>query len=230
MKYDIIIPHYSVGETNALALKCLQSIRHYSKDYRLIWIDNGGTAACAELLEELHQHSHTVIIRNSENLRFVRAVNQGLAISNAPHIVIMNNDTEARPRWLEMLAAALHSSIGLSGPRSTSKLQWQGRVVPHQDPLILATGYMLAFFCVMMPRNVFEKVGYLDEDFSEGFGDDDHYCARIRKAGYKLSLVRNLQIPHHHRKTFQALFTPQEITEMHKKAATLYHQKVGTMK
>ncbi len=213
MRYDVIIPHYGTGRLTDLCLACLRSIRAYSQDYQLILVDNASPEFDV-IAPELERHPH-ILLRNTENLGFVKAVNQGLQISTAPRVVIMNNDTEAVAGWLEKLDVALGGEVGLSGPCTTTQESWQG--LPRWrgvGVMVLPPSAMLAFFCTMFRREVFDRVGYLDEDFGVGFGDDDEYCARAKRAGFKLALVRDLVIPHHHRSTFRSLYSDDQIRIM----------------
>lgn len=211
MKTDIIIPHYGLTDRlTQLCTRCLETIREHTRDYRLIFVDNG-SPQFAQILPELERHPH-VLVRNSENVGFVKAVNQGLKLSSADQIVILNNDTEAVEGWIEKLSGALHGMVGVVGPRTTTHLSWQGRVAAAKGVRVLPEGSMLAFFCVMIRRDVFEVIGLLDEDFGAGFGDDDDYCWRLQQKGYQLGLVQDLLIPHHHRSSFKALYSWDEIT------------------
>lgn len=225
MTYDIIIPHLHLQEVERFARQCFNSIRRFSSAYQLIVIDNGGLHTSGILMDELSQHDNLVIIQNQENVGFVQAVNQGLASSSAPYIVIMNNDTIATPRWLEVLRAELTGDIGIAGPRSKGRIFWQGRERPG-PPVVLPSGAMLSFFCVMMRRDVFEKIGYLDEDFGLGFGDDDNYCARAEAAGFRLVFVPNVLIHHQHRATFRALYSHDEIHKMQLEALEKHRGKM----
>jgi GT2 family glycosyltransferase len=228
-KFDLVIPHYGVNDDiNFVALKCLQSIRFHSKEYRLILINNSGISS--EMLNELDRHKNVVLINNKENLGFVKAVNQGLFISNAEYIVVMNNDTEAVPQWLEKLIVPFSfPSVGLVGPKSTAQDSWQGRfpVYANQGWMCLAENAMLAFFCVMIRAKVVRTIGYLDEDFGIGLGDDDDYCARANKAGFRLAVTLDLTIPHYHRTTFKALYRQDEIVKMQTKALEKFRSKNG---
>ena len=145
-------------------------------------------------------------MKNPCNLGFVKATNQGLALSTAPYVVLMNNDTEAVPQWLEKLERPLHTpGVVMSGPRTTAAGSWQGGVAPNGDCLI-GTDQMLAFFCTMFDRRIFDVCGFLDEDFGVGLGEDDWYCWKVHQAGYRMALVSDLCIPRHHRSTFKALY------------------------
>lgn len=211
MTYDIIIPHYGIRDTPALAVRCLETIREHSTDYRVIFIDNGGEGF--ETVQAALSKIPHLLIRNTENLRFVRSINQGLMVSTAPYVVFMNNDTEAAPGWLEMLRTPLDEfrRCGISGPRSTDG-GWQTRTAIRHTA-ILPPGHMLAFFCAMFTRACLDELGPQDEAFApyEGFGGDDHYCALAQRKNWSLALVGELVIPHKRRTTMRAFHSEEEI-------------------
>ena len=47
----------------------------------------------------------------------------------------------------------------------------------------------LAFWCVMMPRAIFDELGLLDEIFSPGMGEDGDFCIKAVQAGHQLVQV-----------------------------------------
>lgn len=221
---DIIIPAWNQAE---LTVRCLETIRMYSSHYRIIFIDNGSDEAEFRFMyQELINNPH-LLVRNSENLGFVKAVNQGLRLAAAPYIVIMNNDTEAVGGWIEKLMHPLQVDYrtGAAGPRATADGSWQGRWEGTEGWLRLPESAMLAFFCTMFRHDVIKNVGMLDESFGVGLGDDDDYSRRIINAGYRLALVQDLVIPHHHRTTFRSLYSESEITEMQDTAMQRYKEK-----
>ena len=221
--YDLILPVYGQSK---ITIQCLQSIRRHTADYRIIFIDNGSNDGDWEsIYGELKRHNH-ISIRNSGNLGFVKAVNQGLCLLTAPFVVILNNDTQMAGGWADKLREALEPpETGAAGPRTTAKNSWQGVAPSWEGTRILARGSMLAFFCVMMKRHIIEKVGLLDETFGIGLGDDDDYCRRIYNAGYRLAFVGDVIIPHLHRTTFNALYTPAQIEIMQKRARRILRRK-----
>ena len=215
MQYDIVIPNYVTEAGRQMVVNCLASIRLYSFDYRLILVDNASPDFDA-IKEELAQHPH-LLIRNTENLGFVKAVNQGLTASTAPHVVILNNDTEVVPGWLERLRGALTGTVGLAGPRSNLNGTLSASL-PYQTSYVLPNPSMLVFFCVMIRRDVIEKVGLLNEHFGVGLGDDDDYCRRAQAAGFDLCFVGDLVIFHYHKMTFRTLYSDREIRSMTRRA------------
>ncbi len=218
LQYDIIIPNYVTEQSRQVVLNCLTSIRLYSANHRLILVDNA-SPDFDSLGEELKQHP-LHLIRNDVNVGFVKAVNQGLGASTAPYVVLLNNDTEVVPGWLERLRAPLTGNIGLSGPRSNLNGTLSASM-PHQKPTVLPRPSMLVFFCVMIRRDVVDSIGLLGEQFGVGLGDDDEYCQRAQAAGYDLSYVGDLVVFHYHKMTFRSLYSEKELRTMTRRAQRL---------
>lgn len=224
--YDIVIPSWNQED---LVVKCLESIKKYSGDYRVIFVDNASEKSVLDSVKKVLIDMPHLLLVNKTNLGFVKAVNQGLYLSSAPYVVIMNNDTEAAEDWLVKLKKHLVGKIMLSGPKTTAKGSWQGDPETMKKMKINMDGInkvpSLAFFCVMMRREIFDICGYLDEDFGVGFGDDDNYCWRVNKAGYELVFVGDLIVPHHHRSTFNKIYKKEEIKSMQENALKLFKSK-----
>lgn len=237
MIFDIIIPSFGCSpDITVKAIRCLETICEHSQDYRVLWIDNGTPgAALAPVLAILDTMPH-VLIRNRVNQGFVKATNQGLRFSTAPYVVLMNNDTEAAPNWLEKLREPFEDTaardamgpVGMSGPLTTTPNSWQGRWPKTKKGWThLAKGRMLAAFCLMMSRQCLEMVGFHDESFDQfgGFGGDDLLALTVERAGFELALVQDLIIPHHHRSSFKALYSDETIKEMQAEALAMFHEK-----
>jgi GT2 family glycosyltransferase len=85
---------------------CLGSLRRQTfADFETILVDNGSTddslALVARELPEVRA------LQLAENVGLAGGTNAGIGITDAPIIATLNNDTEADPRWLEALHAAL---------------------------------------------------------------------------------------------------------------------------
>ena len=84
----------------------------------IVIVDNASSDGTADAAE---QHgSVTTIIRNDTNAGFAAAVNQGVAASTAPWVLLLNPDTESRPGSLSALVnfATAHPGHGLYGGRT----------------------------------------------------------------------------------------------------------------
>ena len=54
----------------------------------------------------------------------------------------------------------------------------------------------VTFFCVLLAKPVFHRVGLLDETFFPGGYEDNDFCLRARKLGYRVHLARDIFIHH----------------------------------
>ncbi len=188
-----------------LTVRCIESVRATS-DARIILVDNGShlidfVAACRALNDDVD-----LVIANDSNLGFAKAVNQGIRASDADYVVIQNNDTVMQtPGDYDRLAAwlELDSALGCVGPL-TNAAESEQRV---EGPGAVGDGYfttggLVAFFCTMFPRRVIDEVGLLSEDYGLGYGEDNDYCIRLRQAGYKLGIARDVYVHHDHHATY----------------------------
>lgn len=209
---DIVIPTFG---QEGFTLKCFESLARTLApgDARVIWVDNGShpmnRVALAEKISRLALPTLPIFL--DDNLGFVKATNAGIAVSTAPYVLLLNNDTEMPEGWLKAFLDVMvaEPKVGIVGPLSSSSHQWQGNV-----PLTTkAPGYgllsrvsMLAFFCSLIRREVIVECGYLSEEYRAGLGDDDDYCERVKRAGWRLALRTDLVVKHHHRTTFRAIY------------------------
>ncbi|GAB4192583.1 MAG: hypothetical protein OHK0022_06830 [Roseiflexaceae bacterium] len=100
---DIIIPNYNGA---ALLPTCLDSLRRQTRrDFQILVVDDGSTDGSLALLAR--DYPEVRVLALERNRGMTGAVNAALAASGAPFVVLLNNDTEADPQWLERLIGAL---------------------------------------------------------------------------------------------------------------------------
>lgn len=95
---------------------CLQSIM--TQEYQpleLLVIDNASIDGSEVWLREYYPQVH--MLRNTRNLGFARAHNQGLLLTDAPYVVMVNPDIILRPDWVARAVAFLedHPEVGSYG-------------------------------------------------------------------------------------------------------------------
>lgn len=230
---SIVIP---VINQSGMTIRCLQSIRSGTKiPHEIIWVDNGSTPDNVSAIKhQIHKpRVHCKLIRNSRNLGFIQATNQGIKEAEGDYIILLNNDTEVTYKWESKLIKPLIADpkVGAVGPVTQSRISWQeGRNLNVHWPKLKVPIYEknvdhyvkkleaafpgryldvgifpLSFFCCAFRRDTINKVGLLCEEMSIGLGDDDEYCHRLRFHGYKLMLSLETFVFHHHRTTFKEL-------------------------
>ena len=177
-RYSVIIPTYNHCED--LLKPCLESIIKYTdlSNVEVIVVANGCVDNTREYVESLGEPFKLIWI--DEAAGYTRATNVGIKAATGTYVVLLNNDTVLLPQstnhWLNMLEAPFEKqSMGLTGPLQL-----------HDD---YANAPVLIFFCVMIKRTVFETIGYLDEIFSPGGGEDIDFTVRARQAGYDAEVL-----------------------------------------
>jgi len=213
---SIIIPTHN-GRAQLAA--CIASIRSFTKTpYEIIVVDNGSVDGTTDfcLAEQLMCSS------NPKNRGYPAACNQGMKAAGGDAILLLNDDTVVSFRWLENMLDCLYSApdVGVVGPmanvadgaqrsgvryESLEEFHRLAETLNRPDPSRWATVNQLVGFCMLIRREVLERVGLLDERFSPGHYEDDDYCRRVRAAGYRLMLAGDTHIHHEGSLSFRRL-------------------------
>lgn len=202
---SIIIPSFNERQ---LLLDCIYSIREHTRiPYEIIVVDNASTDGT---LDDLVREQ-IPFVSFSENRGFPAACNAGMKLARGSSILLLNNDVLLTPNWLDHMLTCLYHrhDIGIVGPMTNyaSGVQQMKEPYTNMSDMILKFNVgnkgkytevkRLIGFCFLFKREVMDKIGYLDEQFSPGHYEDDDYCYRARKAGYKLMLTEDTFIFHH---------------------------------
>lgn len=204
---------------------CLDSIRKYTKEvtYEIVIVDNASTDGTREWLAE---QKDIKVVLNSENVGFPKGCNIGIeAAEKDSDIMLLNNDVEVCPRWLENMQVALYSGEDIGAVGATTSYDFKGVLNSKGEVLDFDANPMeqvqefasknnildsnrwmyrnsLIGFCMLIKRSVLNNVGNLDERFTPGTFEDDDISLRIVCAGYKLLTCYDSYIHHFGSKSF----------------------------
>lgn len=190
----------------------LDSLYAYTdpEDFELIIVDNGSHDGTVDYLSsQVRKRSNMKVLFNKTNLGYSKGNNQGLRMISidAEIIGLLNNDILFTPGWLTRMRDFLLSEprVGLASPRinlssrinSANYLRrYRGLLGRYNSSFSLS---ITPFFCcVMLRRSTFEAIGFLDEDFSPAFFEDDDYSFRSLYAGFINGYVNTTFLFHNH--------------------------------
>jgi GT2 family glycosyltransferase len=200
----------------AMTRQCVESLTaHTDHDYELIVVDNGSADGTKEYLEQLAaERANIKLIFNEKNVGFSKANNQGMRIAKGDYILLLNNDVILVDGWLDRLLLCLDSDpgIGMVGPATNNAVARQvvEQKVNYDDADIQRFACMqllnnagqwfpvhrIIGFCMLVKKEVIEKIGMLDERFGPGGFEDYDFCLRVNQAGYKIMVVSDVFVYH----------------------------------
>jgi GT2 family glycosyltransferase len=174
-------------------------------DYELILVDNHSRKDCASFYDYvLCKHSlqdNVLFINNDKNLMFTRAVNQGLEKSSGQYIWLLNPDVyiekDVDKKSVDFFVN--HLNIGIAGYKLVkvdgfiehAGIWEEGGDHRGRGELDGADKYntpeccrWVTFGAAMFTRDLYIKLGTLDDKIYPHFGSDREYCDRAKKSGY----------------------------------------------
>lgn len=216
---DVIVPVYGGREES---LRCLQSVvsNLQQTPWRLIIINDASPDP--HLHEDLRQfaaqHDQVQLLENEENLGFVATVNRGMALSEDNDVVLLNSDTEVANDWLDRLVAAAgrDERIGTLTPFSNNaticsfpRFCQPGNLPDHWDVAALDALFSRVNagdivdiptgvgFCQYIRRACLQETGLFDvERFGRGYGEENDFCRRAAKLGWRNVLCCDVFVFH----------------------------------
>jgi GT2 family glycosyltransferase/glycosyltransferase involved in cell wall biosynthesis len=200
--------HYTV--------QCLKSIQRYTDlPHEIIIVDNNSTDDTPAFLRQFSvDNPNMKVIFNNRNRGFAAGNNQGLTLASGKYLVLLNNDTVVTSGWLEHMIEVLRrfpraSMVGpmsnfVSGPqlvpevsyRDADELEYFARQRAGQYAGQTQAVSRLIAFCMVMRRQVVEKIGGLDESFGLGNFEDDDFCVRAWLSGFEAIIAQDVYIHH----------------------------------
>ncbi|MBU1122853.1 MAG: glycosyltransferase family 2 protein [Candidatus Omnitrophota bacterium] len=176
---------------------------------RLIIIDNASSDATRQYLSGLRGTDNCAIevILNDDNVGFVRGMNQGIALSRAPFVCLSNNDLIFTRGWLGQIISVFDKDdrIGLLNPNSNN-LGVHPKTKDDMDKLAVDLGSkhkqefvempFCVGFCMVIKREVIDKVAGLSDEFFPMFFEDTDYSMKVKAAGYLIGAARASYVYH----------------------------------
>lgn len=237
MKLSIITINYNGSENTTKLVKSLQD--QSDKDFSVTVIDNDSEMSDFERIRAL-AGDNIDIIRNDRNLGFSGGNNIGIRKAfqeGSDWVILLNNDTWVDKGFIGLLRPVLSSRegvIGLSvaeGEQIVNRgiMEWLRPTLEHiysQDED--SKGYYINGAAMAISKEAYGKIGGLDENYFLYFEDTD-YSIRAKKAGVKVSFLKEPEVHHSISATTKKLGSPL-LLRYHYRNALYFNRKNGSLR
>jgi len=217
-KTSIIIPVFNQLKFTKQCFDALYKVTP-NELFELIVVNNGSNDGTREFLDDFaKKHFNVEVIHNQENLGFAKACNQGARVAKGKYLVFLNNDTIPLASWLEEMikAAERDKNVGIVGSKlifPDDTIQHAGVVVYdfpypvfpchiyYRKPADISEANIIKEYqavtgaCMLIHKDIFERIGGFDEEFLNGYEDVD-LCFRVRELGYNVIYCPNSMLYH----------------------------------
>lgn len=206
----------------SLLSRCVDGIlaSRYSR-LSVIVVDNGSTEqATLDYLAHISADPRVSVVRDDRPFNYSALNNRAILRLDADVVGLVNNDIEPiTPGWLEeMVAHVVKPGVGAVG----AMLYYPDDTVQHAGVVIGVGGVASHAFahlprgsdgpqgllrrvrsvsavtaaCMLVRRDVYQRVGGLDERLAVAFNDVD-FCLRIRQMGLRIVWTPHAELYHH---------------------------------
>lgn len=215
-KVAVIVLNWNGG---AYIVECIESLQKLTyPNYEIIIVDNASIDGSPQLIKE--KYPDVTLIQNETNLGFAEGNNVGIRYAlgkGAGYIFLLNNDTIVDEGILGHLVgvAESDSTIGILGPKiyyyerpneiwfAGGLIDWKTGLSIHigknyldegQFDEVKAVDYITG--CALFVKaEVCQRVGLMDPRFFLYYEETD-WCARTKRAGYKIVFVPQAKVWH----------------------------------
>jgi len=214
---DIVVPVYNAPDD---LHRCIESVLDCThRPFALVLIDDASTdPAIAAFFDTLARNGDpwVVLMRNARNLGFTATANRGLTRSRAD-VVLLNSDTIVTRGWLDALVRCAESDpriatvtpfsnnaeicsfprfcennvIDGSGDPERIRAAVTAAAVPTYPDLPTGVG-----FCMLVRRAALDAIGSFDVAFGAGYGEENDFCLRAARAGFRNVLADDAFVVH----------------------------------
>ncbi len=208
----VVIPNWNGAK---MLEHCLRSLgRQSCRDFQVFVVDNGSTDASLSLLEA--EFPDVRVIAFTENRGFSLAVNEGIRQSEAPFVLLLNNDMEVAPDCIKNLQAAVKRYPGYHFFALKMLSFTERNVIDGAGDAVFrgGAGYRIGTMeedsglyrvdrecfgacggAALYRREFFEQIDLFDEDFFAYLEDVD-LNFRARRAGLRCMFLADSVVYH----------------------------------
>jgi len=217
----VVVPvHNALDATR----RCLKALRSLAPDYPVVVIDDASTSSGIQALMA-GLPTNWVRIRNETNLGFTGTANLGMSVTGREDVILLNSDTQVTAGWLEAIEACAATDATIASitpltnngeiasiPQFCQPNPWPdhperwAQACRQSGPPFYPEVPTGVGFCMYFRRACIDEIGVFDEQaFGRGYGEENDWCMRAIKAGWRHVLCDSAYVAHQGNASFGPL-------------------------
>ncbi len=224
-RVSVVIPTWNGRDLLRAALASLRA--QTWRDFETVVVDNGSSDGTDVMLRA--EFPEVRVVSFPENRGFAVAVNAGVGAARGRYLMLLNNDAEAEPAWLEAMVRVLDARAEIGSVAC--------KMLTARDPLVVdSAGAAMGLFAhdigrgerdgpkfgvgreilcacagaAAYRRELFDEVGVFDEAFFAWF-EDVELGIRAQLAGFRCWFEPTARVRHHAHASAGKLNTPKAV-------------------
>jgi GT2 family glycosyltransferase/glycosyltransferase involved in cell wall biosynthesis len=214
---QVIIPVFGKFQMALDVVK--RAVKHTPQEIRINVIDDGSpnVSEFEKMLIQERLMDQINFISQSKNLGFVKTMNRAFRATRPDDVIILNSDCFVSDGWFERIIQTAKSSDLVStvtaltnegsiatvkvGDERLGEIDLQDldrinreiikHVVDYKVQVPVGVGH-----CMWISRTSLETVGYFDEIFSPGYGEEVDFCIRAVQKGFHHLICKETFVHH----------------------------------
>jgi GT2 family glycosyltransferase len=202
---DVIMPVHTGFRETLQAIHAVLASRNRTPFELVVIDDKSPDAELVRRLQQIAGKGLITFLRNRRNLGFAGTVNIGLRLHSARDVILLNSDTKVHGNWLDRLTAHAGDGVATVTPFSNNASLcsypriFEANALPPGISARTLDGLCARLnteqvvevptgvgFCLYVTRSAARAVGGFDErTFGKGYGEDNDFCFRALKRGFR---------------------------------------------
>jgi len=205
---SVVVPIYNAYDEVKTCLEYLEYYTNFAIASIILINDGSSDKRIEALIAPYDKKEHFEVLTNEENIGYTKTINRAIKHAKANDIILLNSDTIVTPYWVEGLLEVAYGQkkVGTVTAMSNNAgafsfpIMGQENKIPEGlsyesyameliqkassfEPIEVPTG---SGFCLYITRELIDTIGLFDAQlFPRGYGEENDFCMRGLKSGYK---------------------------------------------
>jgi len=216
-KCDIIIPVYNAPEYVEMCLFALYQNTNIDEIGTVFLLNDNSNEITYNMLQNVaKKYKKIKLVNNKENLGFIKNVNNGFSMCKEKYVLLLNTDCFVAKNTVSKLMGHMkkNEKIGLICPICSNAANLTLKMFPGfsymmMDDLLEKKFKGITFDactvvgnCLMISKKCIDEVGYFDEIYGMGYGDETDYQFKSMEKGFEAKVAIDTYVFHKAEQSF----------------------------